>query len=473
MTSAFPGGLDSFTNPTGASNQGTAVGGRTHSAMHADINDAVEAVQSALGVNLANVLDANVFLVDKYGAVGNGSTDDTAAFLAARTALIAAGGGTLQLGAKTYLANGSLLTADGGYAVLPIPTGVPFRIRGVQPANNCDPRTDTGYSVIKTTKTGLTRSGSFGVPSLIGGPTGSGTWAESMVSIEDVCLWLPANPTMAGIDLWHVRRCLVDGVSVVAINTGDTDYTDPTSVHAFGFRTPEPLSYNAVLIRSAQAHGMYAGMVGSVESLTVSYFVAKWCKVGWGPAPGGHGASVLKMDLSWCPYGISGWTETAGVTSIPTGALGETDTQMHVSYLAVEDYGGASKWYDPVKNINDSTNRLKGVVFFDYYHMVSGIGSTLTKTGGTGLTTISVLSPSFGGGGSALTVQDENANVSTSVTQIDFQGAGVTTTSGTGEVVVTIPGVSATRFELVMQDGVTAPPVPLENEARSDWLYTD
>lgn len=45
--------------------------------------------------------------------------------------------------------------------------------------------------------------------------------------------------------------------------------------------------------------------------------------------------------------------------------------------------------------------------------------------------------------GGSLTVQDENSNVSTAVTQIDFQGAGVTATSGSGEVIVTIPGSSA------------------------------
>lgn len=44
------------------------------------------------------------------------------------------------------------------------------------------------------------------------------------------------------------------------------------------------------------------------------------------------------------------------------------------------------------------------------------------------------------GGGSSLTVQDENSNVATDVAQIDFQGSGVAATSGTGEVVVTIPG---------------------------------
>ena len=53
---------------------------------------------------------------------------------------------------------------------------------------------------------------------------------------------------------------------------------------------------------------------------------------------------------------------------------------------------------------------------------------------------IAELDAATGGGSSALTVQDENSNVSTSVTQLDLQGAGVTATSGTGEVVVTIPG---------------------------------
>lgn len=46
--------------------------------------------------------------------------------------------------------------------------------------------------------------------------------------------------------------------------------------------------------------------------------------------------------------------------------------------------------------------------------------------------------------GGSLTVQDENSNVATGVTQIDFQGSGVTTTSGTGEVIVTIPGGGGT-----------------------------
>jgi hypothetical protein len=32
-------------------------------------------------------------------------------------------------------------------------------------------------------------------------------------------------------------------------------------------------------------------------------------------------------------------------------------------------------------------------------------------------------------------------------------------------------GAGLGRWELVMQDGVTAPPVPVETEAQDDWLY--
>lgn len=76
--------------------------------------------------------------------------------------------------------------------------------------------------------------------------------------------------------------------------------------------------------------------------------------------------------------------------------------------------------------------------------------------------------------GVSLTVQDENANVVTGVTVIDLQGAGVVATAGAaGEVIVTIGGAVASggSGELLMQNGVTAPPVPVESEDRSDWLY--
>lgn len=43
-----------------------------------------------------------------------------------------------------------------------------------------------------------------------------------------------------------------------------------------------------------------------------------------------------------------------------------------------------------------------------------------------------------------------------------------------GEVATEVAAYMAAqpRVEVLMQDGVTAPPVPIENEARSDWLFS-
>lgn len=55
-------------------------------------------------------------------------------------------------------------------------------------------------------------------------------------------------------------------------------------------------------------------------------------------------------------------------------------------------------------------------------------------------TALDSIDDQLGTASGGITVQDENGNVGTGVTQIDFQGAGVTAAAGTGEVVVTIAG---------------------------------
>lgn len=84
--------------------------------------------------------------------------------------------------------------------------------------------------------------------------------------------------------------------------------------------------------------------------------------------------------------------------------------------------------------------RSNGSTWVTYAAVIPPGGTSnqvLTKNSGTDYD-LSWQTP--GGGSGTLTVQDENSNVATSVTQIDLQGAGVTASSGTGEVVVTIPG---------------------------------
>ena len=48
MASNYPSGLDSFTNPAGTDNLSAGIG---HAAQHANANDAIEAIESTLGLN--------------------------------------------------------------------------------------------------------------------------------------------------------------------------------------------------------------------------------------------------------------------------------------------------------------------------------------------------------------------------------------------------------------------------------------
>lgn len=404
------------------------------------------------------------------GAAGDGVTDDTGAFVTAMARIVAAGGGCLLLGAKTYLLNGSLDTSKFGNALVALPSDsrVPIQIIGVGPVNQCDPRIDTGYSIIKTTKTGLTR-GANGVPSIIGGPTVDTHWVEDMVSIVNVCFWLPRNPTISAVDLRFVRRILWDGSTVVAINTGDADFVQPTSVYQFGLRTPDSANYNAVLVRNGAGSGCYVGWVGSAESTTGAYWSSKWCVLAWAPTAGGHAAQVGKISTEWCQYHVGGWSETAGVTSVPASHTGDTKVILAVSDLDIEDAATAgSPWYATVTHIYDPSNKFYGKV--QYNRTLAGIGPTtgLTVNGAANLVTDCLLAPTVP---VPVAVQDEGSSLTSAATSVNFVGSGVTATNSGAAVTVTIPGATSSTGELLMQDGVTAPPVPIENEARSDWLY--
>ena len=54
MATNYPSSLDNFTNPTSTDTLDSAT--VPHASQHADINDAVEAIETALGANLANVV---------------------------------------------------------------------------------------------------------------------------------------------------------------------------------------------------------------------------------------------------------------------------------------------------------------------------------------------------------------------------------------------------------------------------------
>ena len=107
MASSYPSGLDSFSTITADKLLSDEVGGRTHRGMHNDMGDVIEAMQAELGLNpsgqaatvAARLDNQSVFNVRDYGAVGNGTTDDSAAI---RAALSAGAGAVVYFPEGTY-----------------------------------------------------------------------------------------------------------------------------------------------------------------------------------------------------------------------------------------------------------------------------------------------------------------------------------------------------------------------------------
>ena len=102
MASAYPGGLDSFTNPvsTDLTNSVTV----PHATQHADLNDAVEAIQAELGLNPSG---ASATVVARLGA----ATATEFGYVAGVTSAI-----QTQLDAKAPLASPTLVTPTLGVA---------------------------------------------------------------------------------------------------------------------------------------------------------------------------------------------------------------------------------------------------------------------------------------------------------------------------------------------------------------------
>lgn len=115
------GAAQSTTTMTGP--PGPAGTGGTDAAVAGYVNNSTSATIAAL----ANVVP-QIFKPERYGAVGDGSTDDSTAFSATLAACQAAGGGTISLSAKTYRLNGALAPAFTGSGTSTLQK--PMRITG-------------------------------------------------------------------------------------------------------------------------------------------------------------------------------------------------------------------------------------------------------------------------------------------------------------------------------------------------------
>lgn len=204
MATDYPDALDVFTAVAGGQQGTPSADGRVHSARHNDVEDAVEAVQAELGINPAGS-EATVAArlgaiegvalapayVTRYGATGDGVTDDTAALLAARDS----GSLEVRVPAGTYVVTTLTLNVAGQSWVL-----LPGAVIKLKPATSAS-------GIVKVTAAGVRLSGGK-----VDGNLSSNTYAYCYgveVSAADV--------TVAGVE---VTATTAGGVSLVSGATG-------------------------------------------------------------------------------------------------------------------------------------------------------------------------------------------------------------------------------------------------------------
>lgn len=250
-------------------------------------------------------LDApkGVYNVKWYGAQGDGVTDDVAAINAAVTAAYNGGVADGSMYAEVLFPPGNYLlssattagTGNHGNAQIPLPviatTGQKFTLafRGGRAATSLPHWQQTSVQksgVVLVSTIAQSVDGTFGPPSVIGGPTptqgygqATGTFTNLYFVVDGISISLPANPQTLGFDLSGVAEANIISASVNASVTPGSTITAPTHSWAVGLYMPQSRNNDNCLVQDYSCEGMYFGLILSEHS-TVLHTQIIYCNTG-------------------------------------------------------------------------------------------------------------------------------------------------------------------------------------------------
>jgi hypothetical protein len=178
----------------------------------ANYNDASGLLTIPSGLGGVSLIDG--YMIEDYGAVGDGVTDDTEAFKDAIDAMMLTGK-PCYLGAMTYLVNGAFDVATN--AVIPYPQAgindppIVIKFIGSAVARTSEDAHATKATVIKRTL----NNGSGVYASVFSGRTyastvgGLGSFNKISMEFENIMFAFPNNPTFTFINAHNVIQCQI------------------------------------------------------------------------------------------------------------------------------------------------------------------------------------------------------------------------------------------------------------------------
>jgi hypothetical protein len=405
--------------------------------------------------------DLGYFDVKTYGAVGDGSTDDTVAIQAAITAATSTGG-VIYFPAGVYIVGGALQDtgAFNGQLLLPnvshsgdhIVLTFKGALRpGFHPVYGDTVPLAGGLSVIKSTLTGASGTASVISGSNDTGSPSGGHGNNLEVYIDDLVCLGPDNPTMS---FWNLSACQGGGVGALQISTPGAfsgSPTQPTHSNAYAIKFPQQYFSNTTQIGELSVGGFYTGVLAGELDIYDAVLL--------GPLING-----IEFPTTFYPTLIK---RLVG-TEVASVLVGTGDHRVDVLQYVFE-HATSPSWAVTAYDVDDASNHLYG--FVRWYN--AAVGGTpdhsFVLNGGT-----NVGNQEMGSIWSGVTVKDEGVALATLATAFDFVGSGVVA-SGTGATkTITIGG--ATAGQILIADTHSTPLVfadLIQTEAQDDLLYAD
>ena len=200
-------------------------------------------------------VNARVFNVVNYGAVGDDKTDNTEAFAACLKAVVAAGGGKMVLPDGVYRGRVTIPPVS-----RPIPSWITIEITG---ASEPPPVWGTiGSFPLQQNGTIVKCLATSGAAVIAASPSPDslyGGFSAVYVVLRNLDVRTCDNPAIGGIDLCYAMQCRVDNVFV---NTGVYNVQSSQPTHGTkGLVTPANNNAALTLLRNVAVTGYHTGIV--------------------------------------------------------------------------------------------------------------------------------------------------------------------------------------------------------------------
>jgi hypothetical protein len=312
---------------------------------------------TATGIDYPGIdaTDPWVFDVTDYGAVGDDTADDTQAFRDAVNAAVAYAVTTNARYAEVtgppavYRIAGATVKGGAtlGNAQIPLPivadtdrkVTLVFKFTEDSAANPHFVQTlgNRVGGMLRSTLTGQTVDGAWGVPSVIGGPAVSGssaTYGSSVpkynnihVVVDGLGISVPIDPTLCGLDFGGQATVEIRNFAGTADARPSVLFaTPPTHDWSVGVRMPQDFNNDNCVFGNVSIYGFYYGMsIG--EHTFGGRLQAIYCNTGLfiqANHANIHGSSIQEYSCEACTVGIA------------TNADGENGAAIDIASMSCE-----------------------------------------------------------------------------------------------------------------------------------------